>query len=140
MTGDIFGAWNLVAIEAEDENGNTSYPVSGNMTGRIIFTPEGYMSATIMTDGRPNFAANDLLSGTDDEKARATEVYMSYSAKFRQDGDRVFSSVDISLLPNWIGTTQERILSFRGDQMVLSTVDIPLDGKTYTTHAIWQRP
>lgn len=140
MTREIFGAWDLVALETEDGDGNLSHPMGDDLSGRIIFTPEGYMSATIMSNGRPAFAANDLMGGTDDEKARATEVYMSYSAKFRQNGDRVFSTVDISLLPNWIGTTQERILSFREDNMVLTTVGIPLNGKTYTTHAIWRRP
>ena len=137
---EIYGAWDLVAVEAEDEDGNPTYPMTENLTGRIIFTSDGYMSATIMSNGRPDFEDNDLMSGTDQEKARATELYMSYSAKFRRDGDRVFSAVDISLLPNWIGTTQERILSFRGDHLVLSTVGIQLNGKTYTTHAIWRRP
>lgn len=140
MSDEIYGAWDLVAVEAVDNDGNPTYPMTDDLTGRIIFTPEGYMSATIMSNGRAEFADNDLMSGTDEEKARATEIYMSYSAKFRREGDRVFSTVDISLLPNWVGTTQERILSFRGDHLVLSTVDIPLNGKVYTTNAIWKRP
>ena len=47
-------------------------------TGFIMYHPEGYMSAQMMSPGRPKYAGGGLHTGTQDEMAAAAEGYLAY--------------------------------------------------------------
>ena len=54
------------------------YPMGEDVTGFIMYHPEGYMSAQMMSPGRPKYAAGGLHTGTQEEMAAAAEGYLAY--------------------------------------------------------------
>jgi hypothetical protein len=52
---------------------------------------------------------------------------------------RTVTSVEASLFPDWVGTTQERLYDFDGDRLTLSTDPIPLGGRQLRAVLIWER-
>jgi hypothetical protein len=53
-----------------------------------------------MRPNRINFRAGDLLGGSTQEKAQATETYVSYCGRYEFRGDTVIHHVELSLFPN----------------------------------------
>lgn len=135
----LIGTWRLISSELRDAEGQVSYPNGKDATGYIIYTADGYMSATIMRANRANFAAGDLLGGTIEEKARAAETYIAYCSRYEIQGNKVIHHVETSLFPNWVGVDQERFFELQGNQLSLSTPPILLAGKLQTGHLIWER-
>ena len=45
--------------------------------------------------------------------------------------------VELSLFPNWIGLSQERLVELAGNRLRLSTRPMLLDGKQQTAHLVW---
>ena len=56
----VIGIWSLVSYETEDKEGNKTFPMGENCEGFIMYHPEGYMSAQMMTQGRPKYAGGGL--------------------------------------------------------------------------------
>jgi len=57
--------------------------------------------------------------------------------QYEFQGDRVIHYVELSLFPNWIGLSQERLLNLAGNRLTLSTRPMLLDGKQQTAHLVW---
>ncbi len=74
-----------------------------------------------------------------EEKIAAVEGYVSYSGRFEIRGDKVVHHIEVSLFPNWIGVTQERLYEFKGDRLTLSTPLMLVGGRQLSTHVIWER-
>jgi hypothetical protein len=71
-----------------------------------------------------SFRAGDLLAGTIDEKAHATETYVSYCGQYEFRGDTVIHHVELSLPPNWVGVDQERLVEVTENRLTFSTKPI----------------
>jgi hypothetical protein len=93
----------------------------------------------IMCAARRPFVAGDLLSGSTAEKARAAETYVSYCGRYELHGETVLHHVELSLFPNWVGVTQERLVRISGDRLTLSTRPLVLQGRQRTAHLLWER-
>ena len=104
-----------------------------------MYGQDGYMSVSIMRPDRPKFAAGDLPSGGAQERARATDTYVSYCGRYEFRGDTVVHHVDLSSFPNWVGVDQERLVELTGNRLTLSTRPILLGGLQQTAHLIWER-
>ncbi|KAL1970921.1 hypothetical protein VTN77DRAFT_2755 [Rasamsonia byssochlamydoides] len=109
----------------------TRHPFGVNATGLLLYTADGYMSAQLMQPGTPLFASEAYHLASDTEMARAARGYLAYAGAYSVglavdptgDGDRyrpvVNHSVQVSLFPNWLGTTQTRIVELEGDRLTL---------------------
>ena len=97
------------------------------------------MFVAIMGSNRPKFAADDLLSATKEEEARAEETYVSYCGRYDFEGDTIVHHVEMSLFPNWIGGDQERLVDLRANRLTLSRRPLLLGGIQQTAHLIWER-
>lgn len=73
--------------------------------GILIYTEQGYMSATIARSQRTRFVSESLFEGRDTEKISAFDEYVSYCGRYEIKGNRIFHKVETSLFPNWIRTT-----------------------------------
>lgn len=135
----ILGAWTLEACEATDDAGASLLPLGPSPAGLLVYDASGTMSVTIMRRGRASFAAADILAGTADEKARAVDGYLSYAGRWSLEGSRVRHHVDVSLFPNWVGTTQERNVVLDGDVLVLSTDPVTFGERTRVARMRWRR-
>lgn len=67
----MIGAWTLVTYYIEDENGHKEYPLGEKVTGMLLYTPDGYMSAQLMAANRRHFQTNNIHKGTKEEYAEA---------------------------------------------------------------------
>jgi hypothetical protein len=134
-----FGTWSLETCEVRSASGVTSYPYGKNGTGYIMYLEPNRMAVAISGENRRAFAVADMLGGTEEEKSAAIESYVSYCGTFQVGEQSVIHRIDVSLFPNWVGTSQERLYSFDGDTLHLSTNPFLFNGKQQTAHLIWNK-
>ena len=105
----------------------------------IIYTGDGHMSVAIMRPDRTPFPSGDLLGGSDAEKVRAAEGYVSYCGRYSYLGASVVHHVDVSFFPNWCGGDQERRVELCGDRLTLEATPQVIQGVEQTARLVWER-
>lgn len=134
----LVGAWRLVTYEAHAGD-EVSYPLGEDASGYIMYTPDGYMSVLIMASGRPNFASDDILGGTDEEKLEAASTFLSYCGRYEFLGDRVVHKIETASYPNRVGTEQTRFIQLEGDVLLLTTPPMVIHGTSRSGRLRWER-
>jgi lipocalin-like protein len=138
----VLGAWELVSYTIEDSpSGDTTYPLGPHPVGLIMYTGDGYMSAQLMRPDRPAFDAPEPSGGTQAQNAAAVAGYLAYSGPFQVDEstETLRHEVRVSLLPNWLGTTQVRNSHLEGDTLTLSGTNRYPNGAASTHTLLWKR-
>lgn len=135
----LIGTWRLISYEARTAEGDVSYPLGQDPSGFILYSEDGYMSVTMMTSGRTDYASGDLRAGTTEEKLSAAETFLAYSGRYTFEGDRVLHHVEVSFFPNRVGTTQIRHLTLSGDTVTLSTPPMLMFGVERSARLAWKR-
>jgi hypothetical protein len=139
ITEALVGAWQLETCEARADDGPPLLPLGEKPRGLLLYTADQAMSVAIMRAGRAPFGSNDILAGTEHEKALAAETYLSYAGRWTVSGERIKHTITISLFPNWVGTVQERRLKLDGSRLELSTDPIQFGEQTRVARMIWRR-
>lgn len=151
------GVWSLaewtVSVVGEEE---PRRPYGGEVDGYLFYSRESWVSATLMARGRPKlsedrFALNGLrkqllagdtasLGGKQVELLAdyfiAAHGYVTYCGPFDIDERKVHHHVQASLLPQWIGTTLDRVFTFNEDA---SELLLSAEQPGYTDQLRWQR-
>ncbi len=110
--GKIVGTWKLVSVMYEDAQTKERTPVLGeHPRGYQIATPEGRWLALVTADGRP-------VPKTDEDRAKALRTMISYSGRYRVEGDKVITKVEVAWNEAWVGGEQVRFLRFEGDDIL----------------------
>ncbi|MBN1248879.1 MAG: lipocalin-like domain-containing protein [Anaerolineae bacterium] len=135
----FIGSWRLLSCELRSADGDVTYPMGEAPIGTIMYNADGQMSVAFMRANRAPFAANDILGGSQAEKAAAAESYISYAGRFDVGAGEVRHHIEVSLFPNWVGQTQVRRYRFEGDRLYLSTPPLLLQGKEQEAYLIWER-
>ena len=135
----LLGTWRLVELVSRGADGNVDYPFGREAVGYITYTPDGRMSASIMSADRARFASEDIVGGTTAEKATIADTYLSYCGPYEIRGNTVVHHVEISAFPNWIGVDQQRTFAVDGDRLLLTTPTLLLNGVRRTSHLTWKR-
>ena len=107
----IIGIWRLVSFEVEYQaTGQKENTRGKNPRGYIIFTPEGRMAVVITNEGRkaPN---------TDQDRAGLFNSLVAYTGRYRVDGDKWITTVDVSANPALVDTEQPRTFQVTGDRL-----------------------
>lgn len=121
---ELVGAWKLIeySIEDKNKNGEKFYPLGKDVTGFILYTPDGYMSAQMMAAGRPVYAEGRLHTGTIDEMAKAAKGYMAYSGQYEVDEDThtLYHHMEVSMNPTWLGQTQKRFVKLEDNIITIT--------------------
>jgi hypothetical protein len=128
----LVGGWRLVGFTVTAaEGGETLRPLGDNPLGAILYTPDGYMSAQLVTPGPYE----------DDQKPNA--YYVAYSGPYDVDeqAGTVAHHVQVSVIPSWVGTTQIRRVQFgeSGTLVLSSSESRPGHGGMTTTTISWSR-
>jgi len=134
----LVGAWRLVTYEAHAGDAVT-YPLGEDASGYIMYTHDGYMSVLIMAAGRTNFASDDILGGTDEEKLEAASTFLSYCGGYEFLGDRVVHKIETASYPNRVGTEQVRFVHLDGDELLLTTPPMVIRGTSRSGRLRWER-
>lgn len=135
----LVGTWRLVSWESRDDDGRVSYPFGHDVAGYLIYTDDGYMSATLMPANRPLFASGDILRGTVAEQAQAAVTCIAYAGPYEVHEKSVIHHVEASLFPNWVGGAQERTYELAGTRLSLSTAPLLQDGRERRAYLVWER-
>jgi lipocalin-like protein len=137
----LLGTWRLVSYEARDSEGRVQYPLGENVSGLLFYDGGGNMSAHVMRNDLPLFAAEDPARGTDVELRAAFEGYASYFGTYTIDqaSQTVTHQVRGAWYPNWIGHDQIRHFKFDGSRLLLSTSPLMWDGHLFEYVLTWER-
>jgi hypothetical protein len=99
------------------------------------------MVALMGAGDRPRFAADDVIGGTDAERAGAFASFIAYGGRYEVSGDTVIHTVEASLFPNWIGTSQRRRWEIDRSEQHLTLTSPPLEvgGARRIQRLRWER-
>lgn len=111
------------------------------MSGLLVYDGGGNMSAHVMRNDRPLFAAKDAAHGTDAEVRAAFEGHDSYFGTYTIDqaAQTVTHHVRGASYPNWIGSDQLRHFKFDRSRLQLSTPPLVFGGQSLKYVLIWER-
>jgi Lipocalin-like domain len=137
---DLLGAWKLESwtIGYSDRD-DFSYPYGEEPQGLLVYTADGWMSASISRPDRqllpegvsPRKAGAEVLS-------EAYQSYFHYAGPYEVDGGDVIHYVSQSLNPNFVGSRQLRHAELDGQTLVLSGKDTA--GEVTRFHSlVWHR-
>ncbi len=121
----LVGTWRVLAMEHYTDDGEVGRPFGNAPAGLIIYTAERYMTAVLMRPDRPQFAVNDILAGTADERASA---FLSANA-FAGRWEEVVHHLEVCTFPNWVGTQQRRRFSVSSAELTLYPPSMLMEGK-----------
>jgi hypothetical protein len=107
----IIGTWKLVSYETEVQADGKKEPAMGqNPTGYVVFNAEGRVFLLVTGDARKP-------AKTAQERAELFTTLIGYTGTYRLDGDKWTTKVEVSWIPEWVGTEQVRSLTVDGDRL-----------------------
>jgi Lipocalin-like domain len=109
------GVWRLVSYSVEYQATGRKEPMMGEKpSGYAIFTPEGRAMFVITGEGR---------KPPSDDKGRAAllNTLVAYTGKYRIEGDRWITKVEVAWNPKWVGSEQERFFRLDGNRLEVTT-------------------
>jgi hypothetical protein len=106
----LLGTWRLAAFHAEDRNGRKRLPFGRPAKGRLMILPDGYMMVLLTAKRRRR-------ADTDAARAQAFKSIFAYSGRYRYDGKRFITDVDLASIAEWMGKQQIRTLHCVGDNL-----------------------
>ncbi|MEM1402270.1 MAG: lipocalin-like domain-containing protein [Pseudomonadota bacterium] len=134
------GTWRLLSYSVTNlETGIASSVLGEDAQGHIIYTPEGWVSATLMardrvhnsTDREARYSLKEKLLGggihdlTVEERNLALPFllaafgYIAYCGTFDADETHVHHYVNEAFFPAYVGKTATRAYSFEADRLSL---------------------
>lgn len=133
LAKEIVGGWTLVAAQMQFEDGTTIDMHGPEPLGSVVFSDKR-MSAIITHRARP--------ARTNDSLGDLFKTMLAYTGKYGIDGDELVTAVDAAWVPEWVGTTQRRVVEIDGDTLSLRTAKQPnpmQQGKLMTGVLTWKR-
>jgi hypothetical protein len=136
----LVGSWRLISFHSQDSNGKTTYPFSQDAQGRLIYEPDGRMAVQIMDPTRPGFTSDDPLITSEAEVRAAFGRYTAYYGTYSVNPDEqtIVHHIEAALLPNWVGTDQQRHFEFDGKLLTLKG-PLLLGGVRGVVSLVWER-
>lgn len=121
----LVGVWKLKSWVAETTE-KTIEPFGDKPYGKLVYDKNGYMTVTLMKQGRAKFQGNDPLNGQDEEMIAAFRTFFTYGGRYSIDANQRLVShfVEACSNPNWVGGTQVRSYRFDGKRLILQTPNI----------------
>jgi Lipocalin-like domain len=141
LAARLIGTWRLVRYEARRADGDVICPMGTDCVGYISYQPDGRIWVQQMVPGRPAFAVGDIAGATAEEYAAAARGYFAYCGTWETDeaGGAVIHHVELSLVPNWVGSMQWRNVRWIGKRLELSGSPTLIAGETRAAHLLWER-
>lgn len=137
---DLVGTWRLAEWAFLLEGDRPRHPFGTDATGLLTYTADGHMSATLMRRGRALLGTRTLAGAPEAARAEAAAGYVAYGGRFRVEGDEVVHTVEVSLLPDWIGQEQRRRLVLAEGRLTLTTPEeTTSSGRRGHNRLVWTR-
>jgi hypothetical protein len=133
----LLGNWKLVSFFTDDVKTKQRSNVFGeHPNGFVGFTPER-LFVVVMAEGRK-------APQTPEEQAAAYRTVVSYTGRWRLEGEKFVMKVDVASNPEWVGTDQIRYWRVDGNKLFITTAPTTMpspDGteKTIVGTTVWER-
>jgi hypothetical protein len=140
----IKGAWSLESFTGTDENGVVEHILGEDAVGFICYSQDGWVSVQIIKPNRPKYDIPDVEGGSDEQTLAAARGMFAYSGTYdlKEEEGAVYHNLQYALIPNWIGSTQKRVIK-KVDENILELhagpVRIGKEGKKQMTCLRWNR-
>jgi hypothetical protein len=132
----LLGNWKLVLFVTEDVDSKQRNNVYGERpNGYIGFTPAGRFFAFATADGRKP-------PQNPEEQAAAFRSMVAYTGKFRLEGDKFITKVDVAWNEGWVGTEQVRFWRVEEGKLHIISAPIPnpnIPGAKMIGILVWER-
>ena len=132
----LLGNWKLVTVYSEDvQTKRRNSPFGDHPKGYIGFTSAGRFFAFITADGRKPPTAEE-------EQAAAFRSMAAYTGKFRLEGEKFITKVDVAWNEAWVDTDQTRFWRFEGDRLHIISAPVPnpnVAGSSIIGYLVWER-
>jgi hypothetical protein len=136
----LVGTWRLVSASSKSAPGEQNEPPYGsNPAGLLTYTEDGRVSAMISYDGRKLLSGGAKLPALLEEQAEAFRTFLAYGGRYKVNGDKVIHSIEISSIQNYVNRELARTLKFEGDDIILITPPMMVNGKMQTIELVWRR-
>jgi hypothetical protein len=121
--------WSLISYQSEDKDGEINYPLGDDAKGYIAFTEQNILSVQLMAADREKEVSTDEIEkmNTPVEQQMAEKGYHAYSGPFEVDEEAevLITSVELSLVADYIGSKQRRKITLDGNKLHLSNTEHP---------------
>jgi hypothetical protein len=137
----LLGTWRLLSYYTEGIDGSIVYPMGQDVSGCILYLPDGYMSANLMVPGRPAYTGGMAGTATQAELAASALGYFGYAGRYEVDepAQAVRHAIEVALAPNLVGSTQLRHVRFDARRLILRGDPVQI-GDRKAAHVItWER-
>ena len=116
----LVGVWKLLACDTEYQDSGAREPYFGAAApaGYLALTPEGCLIALLVGWDR-------APGQTDERQAALFRTMVAYAGRYRLEGDKLTTTVDVSWNEAWTGTEQVRFYSLDGDRLHIVTAWLP---------------
>jgi lipocalin-like protein len=130
----LVGSWTEVSITASG-GGSQAQPFGPNPNGMMMVDAGGHLSLITLRADLPKFQSNNRMTGTADENKAIVQGINAYLGTYVIDEatHEITITIKGSTFPNFNGTIQKRLLSFRDDDEFTFTVPNPSGGGPTTT-------
>ena len=131
----LVGTWKLVSCFMEDVETKEQKPVWGER-------PNGYIVVTGCRWIVIQTAEGRKPTQTDEDRAAAFKSMLTYSGKYRTEGNKVVINVDIAGDESWNGTEQVRYYRIESNQLHIEAPPqafANFDGKVIRGILVWTR-
>jgi hypothetical protein len=136
----IVGAWTLVAVTSEMDDGKKGEPFGPSPKGVIIFSNDGYFSLFQSRADLPKIAANDRAKATPEEAQSIVASSIAYYGTYAIDENTKLMSVNLaaSTYPNVAAIPNQKrtITLLTSDELKFDNPKTP-NGMTLRT--AWKR-
>ena len=143
----LLGTWELESFVVKADDGRPDrHPFGVRARGRIIYTDDGHMMAVLSADPAGANGGQTLETShhaSEAEKAAAYDRYLSYSGRWRLEGDQIHHDVDLALVPGLVGQTWTRSAVYRSEPQPRLTLSYVRRSRRGTVHRFvltWRRP
>ena len=133
LASALIGTWQLVRWElVYEDRRRAECPLGDDAVGFLIYTGDGYVSATLARGKRAPLNASDRA------KARAFDAYFGYAGRYEVRGGTVVHKIAIAPNPALSGVETLRNISLEGDRLILSGPDFSAQSPR-SHRIIWRR-
>ena len=97
------------------------------------------MSAMLAAGERSRLSTDDLIGGSEADRAAAFSTYIAYAGAYEIEGDVVVHRIGMSLFPDWVGGEQKRSFELSHNELVLRTPPLEIGGEVAVNELRWFR-
>lgn len=133
----LLGRWRIVDWIQRYDDGREHYPLGRSPQGFIQYDRDRMFC--FLCAGERSRLSGAQWTAPEAEKAAAYASCLAYSGTYEIAGDEILHKVDLSLYPNWVGTTQRRRAVIREGRLALTARLEQGTPEARTAELIWER-